>query len=476
MYTANSLRRVWKGIVIIMKKSFLQIAFANIISLIVGIVNNFILPSKLSIDAYSNIKTFVLYISYAGILTFGYSDGTYLKYGGKSIQMIDRQDLAKDLFNYILMMFGMSLVTLFVGILTDNLIIISFAFGLLFTDLLGYIRMLYQATGEFGKYSTSMNSEKIVIFLFNMIFLFVYLIDNYIYYVLIQVIIDAIIVIFYLISLERRFNLIKYVSFDKNYYKNNISSGFFLMIGNLSAGIFTGIDRWFVKILMSSESFAYYSYAVSMDTVIGMFLSPFAVIMYNYFCKNTDDNRIRNIKNFITVWGFFLIGAVFPAKWILNNFIPKYIPSIKVMSFIFLGRTLSFVVSSIYVNLYKATKNQSEYTKQMTEMILLSIVLNFVAYKICNNMSSIAVATLVTNAIWLIICELKYRQFRYNWIEVIGIILIVCTYLLSVYYFNEIIGMMLYYFIGVLILFFFWHETFKEGIKQLNELRKRFLK
>lgn len=66
-----------------MKKGLAQVLFANIIFLLVGIVSNFLLPKYLSIESYSYIKTYALYISYAGFFHLGYNDGMYLKYGGK---------------------------------------------------------------------------------------------------------------------------------------------------------------------------------------------------------------------------------------------------------------------------------------------------------------------------------------------------------------------------------------------------------
>ena len=84
-----------------MKKGLAQVLFANIIFLLVGIVSNFLLPKYLSIESYSYIKTYALYISYAGFFHLGYNDGMYLKYGGKKIENISKKDLSTNFLNYI---------------------------------------------------------------------------------------------------------------------------------------------------------------------------------------------------------------------------------------------------------------------------------------------------------------------------------------------------------------------------------------
>ena len=57
------------------KKGMIIIFLANILNLTVSIIRNFILPRYLSMNSYAEIKTYQLFISYAGILAFGYVDG-----------------------------------------------------------------------------------------------------------------------------------------------------------------------------------------------------------------------------------------------------------------------------------------------------------------------------------------------------------------------------------------------------------------
>ena len=71
-----------------LKKGIIAILAANIINLIFNLFTNFMLPKFLSIDSYAAIKTFQLYTSYIGIFALGYSDGMYLRYGGKELAKI----------------------------------------------------------------------------------------------------------------------------------------------------------------------------------------------------------------------------------------------------------------------------------------------------------------------------------------------------------------------------------------------------
>ena len=61
-----------------LKKGMIKVLMANVLTLMFSLLTNFILPKFLSVESYSEIKTFQLYITYIGVLHFGYEDGMYL--------------------------------------------------------------------------------------------------------------------------------------------------------------------------------------------------------------------------------------------------------------------------------------------------------------------------------------------------------------------------------------------------------------
>ena len=68
-----------------LRNNIIKIFSVNFLSMISSIVIGFIVPAVLSIEAYSNVKTYAFYISYVGCLHLGFVDGMYMKYGGKDI-------------------------------------------------------------------------------------------------------------------------------------------------------------------------------------------------------------------------------------------------------------------------------------------------------------------------------------------------------------------------------------------------------
>lgn len=275
-----------------MKKGILQVMFANIISLVIGILTNFLLPKFLSVDSYAIVKTYALYITYAGFFSLGYNDGMYLKYGGKDIKEIDKKDLANNYINYSLLIAIMVITVLIFGILLSDGVVIAFAIGIFTYNILGYLKSLYQATGEFSAYGKALNIEKVSIFIVTMMLIFIFHTENSFYYIWTQVLIGLIVSVILTIKLERKLQFLRKGKIVLKEFYSNISSGFILMLGNFSSSVFTGLDRWFVKLLLTSTNFAMYSFAVSMENIINVFTTPITISMYNYFCKNLLQNKL----------------------------------------------------------------------------------------------------------------------------------------------------------------------------------------
>ena len=256
-----------------MKKNFIYVFAANIVSLVIGILTNFMLPKFLSIESYAYMKTYALYISYAGFFSLGYNDGMYLKYGGKKIGEIGKKDIGDNIFNYTILEVVMTSILLIVGVIIKKKLVVAFSIGMLATNMSGYLKSLYQATGEMKLYGKALNLEKILIFLLNLLLLFVFCTDNYYFYILIQIIVGLLVTTILLWEIQKKYKFLFVGKFSVREYYQNIKSGIILMLGNFSSTLFTGIDRWFVKFFMATSDFALYSFAVSLENIITVFIT-----------------------------------------------------------------------------------------------------------------------------------------------------------------------------------------------------------
>lgn len=95
-------------------------------------------------------------------------------------------------------------------------------------------------------------------------------------------------------------------------------------------------------------------------------VTPVTTTLYNYFCKATDEVKVRKARNYVMIFAALIVSCAFPARFILEVYLTKYIDSAKVMFFAFAAQIFYIVIKSIYVNLYKAQKKQSVYFIKLT--------------------------------------------------------------------------------------------------------------
>lgn len=450
-----------------MKKGIIQIFLSNIIFLLFGILSNFILPKYLSIDSYAYIKTYMLYLSYAGFLSIGYMEGMFLKYGGNTVRQSKKLGFGDNFRTYMVLQMVIGTIIFLIGIAIGDSIVLLSAFGVVTTNILNYFKNYCTAVAEYRMYSVITGFEKVAIFLCNVILVFVVRTDNGGIYVGALIIVSCMEIYYITKKMMLLDGQIFHGRFQINEIKICISIGIILLLGNGISTLFTGIDQWFVKLLMQNREFALYSFAVSMERIIAVFITPITTVLYNYFCQNRNRNEISFLQDVLALWGLLMLLMVFPLRWFITRFISNYSDAVAIISILFCGQALSCIISGIYVNLFKAEKQQGKFLRQMIVMTLISIMLNAVFYVIFRNMICIALATLLTKLIWLIVCEIECREYSYDTKGNIAIFLAVGVFLVCTFISNSILGFMLY--VGMLGIVGFGLLR-KSTIRAINEM------
>lgn len=444
-----------------MKKNLLHIIFSNILYLLLVAGNNFLLPKFTSVEVYAAVKEYTLYITtYGTILTFGYTQGMYIQYGGKEVSKLDPKDVGMNVCSFFCLMLPISIIITIYGIIFHNSILSVFGVGLLSTNLGGYYQSFYQATGDFKSYGVALNASRFLTLIINTLLIFIFKEKSEIFYVGVSPLIGIAVAIYLTIVLNNRIHFLKEIKFSLVVVKENVADGFVLMLGDFVTKFFSSIDKWFIKYFMDTFCFAMYSFAVSMENLVNTFMTPVTVSMYNFFCKCPSLTKIRQMKELSTIYSFIVITGAFPCKWILEHFMQNYISSTEVVFLLFAAQGLSTIIKGIYVNKYKSDGTQNKYLRQMIAMLILASILNSAFYMFKHSMIVIASATLVTNIIWLVMCEIQNPELRYNVKTIMCILIMLVVYIFAGYRMNSIMGCILYCITGLACLLLFMRENF----------------
>ncbi len=456
-----------------MKNNMIKVIISNSVFFMIGLVTNFLLPKYLSIETYSDIKTYALYLSYAGLFTIGFADGIFIKYGGKDIKSIQSiPSFSNDLLNYIYLEVFMTILLFVASIIKKDLVLCFLSLGLIFENGLWYYRLVFQSTGEFSDYGKALNFQKILLFIIEMILIFVIKIDHSIFYLAATVFV-SILGFSYITYLINK----KYVqlSFSKINFKSiysNCKNGFILMMGNFSNTLFTGIDRWFVKILLSTKDFALYAFAVSMENMVNLFITPISLSLYNELCKRKNIEFVKKLKIYVLIMGACIIALAFPAKFILEIFLTKYLDANLVIFYLFATQFFYAIIKGIYLNIYKSNNQQKKYLFQTISTTIITIALNSVLFIFIKSIVAFAIGTLLTSIIWLIICEVD-SEIKYSLKEYIFMLVIIVSYLISGYMFNAITGAITYLFVLLFMLTIFYRNVINELVRMIFKSKEK---
>lgn len=458
------------------KKGIVYIFIANIINLIMNLVSGFVLPKYLSIESYAQIKVFQLYITYIGIAHLGFADGMNLRHGGKDIIKIDKNEVLEEFKTFKYFQICISAIAIMVSLIIKNEILFFCSLVILPINIANYMKNLYTAIGKFKKYSQYTNLNTVFIFIINIILLFIIKTDSYYVYIIAYIFIYFLYGIFINSEAKKIFGKDK-VKFNKKYIVEDIKLGFLLLIGNFCNVIFTSIDRLFIKNFIGIIKFAYYSFATNIESLMNVFISPISIVMYNYFCKTNGREDVLNVKRYILLFASIIIILIFPVKFLIQNWLIKYYDSLVVLFILIGAQYISIIIRTVHINIYKAKKEQKKFFKVMGFIVILSAILDFIAFSISKSMVYIAYATLITNVVWFIIGEFDLKEYKlsikdYIYIFIILILFLICGNIIN----NAIIGFVVYISIMLIFIFILERKTFGNFIQIIIKIAKEKFK
>lgn len=449
-----------------LKNSILKIFSVNVLSMLSGIIISFIVPAILSIEGYSELKTFNFYLTYTAFLSLGFVDGMYIKYGGKLKSNVNKEEFKLEHTVFLAIQIVLSIIIAVIGIFQKNTILILVALSIVPSAIFGFFTMFYQSVGEFSKYTKIMAISTICTLVLNLLLAIVFRSKNYLLYCFIPIITNTILFVYLEYKFWKNFKFIK-IKYDKKVWKN-IKIGFFILLGNLSVILFYGIDRWFIKIFYTSSDFAYYSFAVSMLNLINILINAISVTLYNHISKKEDENEIYKMKKILVLIGSVASLSYFIFAGIVNMFLKKYIQALDVISISFAAYPYMIVINTIFVNLYKSRKQEKKYFNVVLKMLIISVVYNLIAIIFSNNIRTIAIATTIAFITWYIISMLDFGYLKSDKKEITFLIINTTSFIIISNYFNWIIGGILYLIILIITIMLLFKEVLIDMINTIK--------
>lgn len=429
-----------------LSKNILRVLSANFWVAVVGFLGSFIFPRILSIDGYALYHTFTLYISYIGILHLGFPSGMAVKYAGKNYDTIDKRQYKTEVSLLLL------ILTVFTGVAAIACIFIKQAMAIYVTlaifpvCIIASYKSLFQAWSRFQEYTRVCTVCATCVPAFALLY---YIIEKelpgYIY-------ILVYLAVYWIVALLLLFNDFRKIYKEKKnrwLAKENLQiekTGFSLMLGNYINTLFVSADKQFVKLFFGTTEFAFYSFGMSMQALMTVFITSIAQPLFPAMANGTfQDKQYNNIMKLLMVFGSFSGCAYFATSIVVRYFIPKYQGSLDVVGVYFVVFPAMAVINCLYINLYKIRGLMKQYLATLAAILFVAIALNAAFIGITGMYTGVAIATTITYYIWLIIGLKQFRFLKLDFVDILYLAFYTLGFFYITRHFSEFVGFAVYF-------------------------------
>ena len=457
-----------------MKKDILRVFSSNLIKALVTFITAFIIPMVLSVDDYGYYKVFAFYASYIGVIHLGFCDGVYLDNGGKRIEEIDKRDISKEgstLFWYNCIV---SIGFITVSIIRSDFTIFCLGLCIIPVVMYTFYTYVYQATGNFDRYTKIMNISTTSNLVFNLI-LVLLRVRIYQLYILAYVGMQLVSFVAGTISFKKN-DWIHLTSFKKDIFIKYIKLGILLMVGNFAYTLFIGIDKWFIQFTMPIRAFSMYSFAGQMLTVVNMFITPISMTLYSNFSRKEDHEFEKKLKKILVCILMVIPIAIYALTFIIEVFMQKYTDAIQITSLLLITQIFLSLNMAVFVNLYKAYQKQNQYFFRLIAALGIAAAADLIVAIIQPNTIAYAFATLISCLAWLGMNIQYFNYLKPGMKETIYVVLLLCIHIVSNILPNQFIRAGIYIAIYLVLTRYLMHNEWIYGIVQIRIIKQKLIK
>ena len=434
-----------------LKKNIMRVFSANFIATLVGFAK------ILSIDAYAIYHTYTLYLGYIAILHLGFPSGMVINYAGKSYSSIDKKQYKSEVKLLLIVLSFFTFLFFLYSIIARDIMLMLVALSIIPVCWVGSYKALLQAWNDFKAYTRINIFVAIAVPVLALI-----------YYLVTRELQGHIYALFYLgvytvtaiFSLGKTVKSLSGVKSEKLISKHNLKTektGATIVVGNYINTLFASADKQFVSWFFTNTEFAYYSFAMSMQAIMSVLITAIAQPLFPAMAQNRfSDREYDNIKKMLFVFGSFSGCAYFAISVLVKWFIPKYMESLSVAAPYFAVFPAMAVIQCLYINLYKIKGKIKTYVFTLLSVLGIAIILNLAMIKLVDHYTGIAIATVATYYIWMLIGVFQFEDIKIDVWDLLYLSLYFGAYLVCTNYLSDIVGFFVYgmIMVGLALIFY----------------------
>lgn len=427
-------------------KNLIYAFSAQIISLLLSFIMSLIVPKILGVDKYSYWQLFLFYSSYVGFTTFGFSDGIYLRLGGKNYEDLDFRIIGSQIkLNMILQVFIVMIfwiiINIFVYDQSRKFVLILTSIFLIISNFCTYIGYVFQAVNKTNIFSIATIIEKVFFLVVVLILLFLK-IDNFKPFIILYVI-GKTLALIYCVKKGKKiiFSQLCDIRLSLIEMWKNISIGIKLMIANISSMLILGSGRFIIDKTWGITAFGKFSFALSLCTFFLQFINQTSMVLFPALRKGNEENlnKFYGFARSLLSLGLPAIFLIYtPMSYILSLWLPEYQVSLRYLAYLLPLCIYDGKMNLLCNTYFKVLRKENILLNVNFLSVIVSFAFGIIGANIFNNIYFVVFSMVFSIAFRSIISELylaKLMKTNIN-IELIMETIMVVIFIITVTYMN----------------------------------------
>lgn len=426
--------------------------FAQIVSLVVSFILGMVVPKFIDEYQYAHWHTFLLYVSYVGVLHFGLLDGIVLRYSQYDYEELDKTRIRSQFVALLAINSVAVLILIVFGVVRGGFagtVAVLVAFGILTKNVFTYNSFLFQITNRINKYAFIIMAQRLTYGVM-VLLLIAYNQQGFIWFCIADLVGDCVgIAVSLLSNKELHFGPLLPMKEIVNETRTNISAGILLMVANWSSMLLVGGAKMMIEWKWGALVFGKVSFAFSVSHLVLVFVSAISVVLFPSLKRMQKESlplfykKLRNMITPVLFWGLLLY---FPECYILEKWLPNYFNSLIYLGLLFPLIVYTSVVSLLTNNYLKAYRKERAMLIINGFSILLAVSLYSVSAYLLENFTLMLIFVVLAVMLRSIISELfimKLLQITLKKDFLLEFIM-TCAFLISAQCFSKQVGFLFY--------------------------------
>ncbi|WP_413539647.1 oligosaccharide flippase family protein [Aerococcus viridans] len=389
-------------------KNIIQVGFSNLVNFGTSFLIGFILPLVLTVYDYGKYREFALYLNYAYLFNFGFNDGIYITYGGKTFDQLNFSKFNMQKRFVITFQLVLNMLMIAVSVFQKNMILFVFSIAVFFHSVTVFYQNFLQAIGEFKIYSLSniIKSLSLSILIIACLFLPS---QNYIYYILATLASYIFLLIYLKFKVKVPTIEVDKMNFEAIFELYRI--GFLILVSNVSITFVGNIGSFIINWFYSIEEFAQYQFQNSILNILIMVANSIGLVFYNLISTGLKKEKLVLVKKSIILLSILLSSSFFVFSIIIQVFLKNYLPALSLLSITYISIPYIMLSKILISNLYKVKKRGNVFLRDSLSYAILSFIIIYLLNMVNHNIQLIAMLTVLCYAMWVL--YVFYFQFHF---------------------------------------------------------------